>query len=189
MEVEDEGRARIQPIVHVACSFASDDEREPSAPPRWASRILPAPRPLERGGPPVDACCDRGVSPVPPRSNVGPYLVESESFSSEDDEDRRHPESIRAIMKRIHREVLSAGEDEQVDEALTKRFRALRVEPAPAAAAPSPLDEDDAVAACVLGVSALSLRGASAQGFPCPKCGHVFAQKKTREMHKKVCKA
>jgi len=192
MEAEGKRRAGIHPIVHVTCSFASDDEREFNAPPRRAPRILPASRLPGRGTPPVEACCDRGVTHVPPRSNSGPRLVEGESFSSEDDEDRRYPDSIRAKMRRIHREALSAGDDDQVDDALTKRFRALRMEPASAASAPSaasPGDEDDAVAACVQGVSALSLRGASVKGFPCPHCGHVFAQKKTREMHKKVCRA
>ena len=197
MEVDGEGRrARIHPIVHVTCSFASDDESEPDVPPRWAPcSTLPAPRPPGCGTTPAKAC--REVTHVPPRSKSGPRrLVEAESFSSEDEEDsRRHPDSIRAKMKRIHREALCAGDDDQVDVVFTKRFRALRMmEPAASGAsapsAPSLGNEDDAaVAACVQGVNALSLRGASVKEFPCPHCGHVFAQKKTREMHKKVCGA
>ena len=112
-------------------------------------------------------------------------MEEAERCSSEDEEDRRHPDSTRAQMKRIHKEALCAGDGDQVDDLLTKRFRALRVEPD--SSAPSPGNEDDAVAACGRGVSALSLGGIPAC-FPCPHCGHVFAQKKTREMHKKVCR-
>ena len=111
--------------------------------------------------------------------------MEVECFSSEDEEDRRYPDSMRARKKRIHREVLSVGFDLEED-ALAKRLRALSVEPV-ASATPTG-GAGNTVDACAQGLRALSPGGASAKSFPCPRCGRVFAQKKTREMHKKVCR-
>ena len=172
----------MRAIVHATCTFASDDEQ--GGPRRELPRFLPAGVRAD-STPPVDARLDVGPARAPPRSVLGARLVEVERFSSEDEEDRRYPDSIRARMKRIHREVLSADFDLEED-ALAKRFRSLSVEPV-ALATPTG-GADNTVDACVQGLRTLSLGGASVKSFPCPRCGHVFAQKKTREMHKKVCR-
>lgn len=95
-------------------------------------------------------------------------IVESEAWSSEDDDDR-HPSSIKSLMKKIVREARLAG---HVTEALAN----LRIQP-------TVQDVTRDVAYLTLGERS----DAKPSGYACRHCSHSFAMRKTRDIHQNRC--
>ena len=154
----------------------------------------------------VEVCAD----PLPEDTAAG--------WSSEGEEDRRHPDSLRTQLKRIFAEALSS-EDGAVDTLCRKMARALRIRGArrePLLALPPsrshvaceaagtycaaeetpdvPMPTRDARGPFLPAPEAPPLaprvaRSDSQTGFACRHCGHSFAMRRTRDMHTKVCGA
>ena len=88
-------------------------------------------------------------------------LVESDVFSSEDDEDRRDPASLKAAMKRAAAAAVSASASASTSTTprptLTRAFGRLVLASAPSAA--------------------------EGEGHACRGCGQRFALRRTRDLH------
>ena len=88
-------------------------------------------------------------------------LVESDVFSSEDDEDRRDPASLKAAMKRAAAAAVSASASASTSTSprptLTRAFGRLVLASAPFAA--------------------------EGEGHACRGCGQRFALRRTRDLH------
>ena len=84
-------------------------------------------------------------------------LVESDVFSSEDDEDRRDPASLKAAMKRAAAAAVSASTSTSPRPTLTRAFGRLALASAPSAA--------------------------EGEGHACRGCGQRFALRRTRDLH------
>ena len=84
-------------------------------------------------------------------------LVESDVFSSEDDEDRRDPASLKAAMKRAAAAAVSASTSTSPRPTLTRAFGRLVLASAPSAA--------------------------EGEGHACRGCGQRFALRRTRDLH------
>ena len=130
-----------------------------------------------------------------------------EQLSSEDEEDRRHPDSLRAMFKRVLLEAAPLP-DAGVGE-LLRGLERLQLRGAPetprgacegAIASPrSSRPCEGALAspqsplqACEGALASLSLSHGGApclerRGFACALCGHVFSLRRTRDLHAKAC--
>lgn len=82
------------------------------------------------------------------------------NFSSEDEEDEKHPDSIKTKMKRIYKEALNTD--------ICKQFEKLQI---------------DDVAECTTAMAQVNIKQ-----FVCSRCGHIFSLRKTRDRHQNVCK-
>jgi uncharacterized paraquat-inducible protein A len=94
--------------------------------------------------------------------------------SSENDEDRKYPSSLRVVLKRIAR----AARDADVD-ALAKDFL-VKLELRSSA-------KSDTVSSLTARLQCTHLE--PKQPFLCPRCQHSFQLRRTRDMHKATCSA
>ena len=114
------------------------------------------------------------------KANCVPH---SEEFSSEDEEDRRNPTSVRSLLKRIFAQVALLGEAATEAQSL-----ATAIVESPSRGASGSTSEKPGEAAGRRGSHDPRCDDAAAgAGYSCPWCGHVFALRKTRELHGKVC--
>jgi DNA-directed RNA polymerase subunit RPC12/RpoP len=90
-------------------------------------------------------------------------LLEEERWSSEGEEDRAFPTSLRARLKAVFASSLD----------IVVPMSAMSLE-----------DKGGDVSACTASLKALSME----EGHRCPRCKHRFALKKTRDLHMKVCR-
>ena len=91
-------------------------------------------------------------------------MLELEEFSSEDEEDRRHPTSLRAIVKRA-----SASGRASLESAMAS----LKLEEAPIPEAP--------VEKLCRDLQAMNLN-------VCKRCGHSFGLRRTLVLHERSCR-
>jgi DNA-directed RNA polymerase subunit RPC12/RpoP len=129
-------------------------------------------------------------------------LLEEERWSSEGEEDRAFPTSLRARLKAVFASSLDivvpmsamSLEDDRGGD-VSARAASLK--------APSMEDEGGDVGACAASLKALSMEDKGGdvsacaaslkalsmeEGHRCPRCEHRFALKKTRDLHAKVCR-
>ena len=130
---------RDEPLVHVVCSTS---ERAPQFP-ECCYMFFKAP----------------GLRVAGPRAAL---LEEEEPWSSEGEEDRAFPSSLRARLKAVFASALD----------IVAPMSALSLE-----------DKGADVSACAASLRALSIE----EGHRCLRCQHRFALKKTRDLHMQAC--
>ena len=135
-----------QPIVHVCCSMSSRHT--------WMQETCYSFLKEPRGGP---------VSSAPAPEPT--MIFEEDQWSSEGEEDRMHPVSLRARLKGVF--AFSSKHD------IITSMLCMSLHERPAD-----------VSVCTTALKALSIE----EGHRCAKCQHRFALKKTRDLHMKACR-
>ena len=229
MEVDREYpmRGRLRPIMHVTCCMSSSESepeitrpsrehhtpRLPFACQHFKFAKSTDPDAVRAGASPRSSQGGRHAH-VPfeavPAGDVELAFMESSDLSSENEEDRRHPDSLRASLKRIMRKVRNIAPSNNMDD-LQRVFAQLSVQCDTDRLCTEHSGDDAARAVsptgvCEMALAALSLSQCAVgtekeqgqptrrlpsppPGFSCPMCGHVFSLRKTRDRHKNVCAA
>ena len=98
-------------------------------------------------------------------------MLELEEFSSEGEEDRRHPTSLRAIMKRVFGQI-----------SLERAMASLKLEEDPRPEKPCSLATSiTPVEKLCRDLQALSMN-------VCKRCGHNFGLRRTLALHERSCR-